>query len=78
MQEAGRFAGRRHQPADLLVGLDDSAHVVMEGHAYAELGHVLGEPCEAAAVVGPVAVGSRGRREIGAKRSPSDRPEVSA
>ena len=78
VEQADGAAGMRHQPVDLGLGLDERAHVVVEGHADAELGHALGERGEFPAVVRPVASARRGRFEIGAKRSPSERPDVSA
>ena len=79
VEQADRRSGRRHQPVDLLVGLDDRPHMVVEGHADAEIGHALGERRQPPPVAAPIRrPASFGRFEIGAKRSPSDRPDVSA
>ena len=70
VEEPHRLAGMPHQEADLGVGLDDGAHVVVEGHAHSEIGHPLGEFGELAPVGGPFV-----RRQ---PRTVGDRPPDSA
>ena len=56
-EQADAFAGRCHEPVDLLVGLDDGAHMVVEGHADAEFGDALGKPGDLPAIGRPFVVG---------------------
>ena len=80
VEEADRLAGRRPSAGRSPSSVSTMrAHVMVEGHADAEFGHALGELRQAAAIV----AASRRRRaldacEIGAKRSPDERWEVSA
>ena len=79
VEQADRLAGMPHQQADLGVGLDDGAHVVVEGHAHAEIRHALGERGELAAIGRPFLGGrARGRCEIGPQMAPWRPREVSA
>ena len=59
-EQADRFAGRGHEPVDLRVGLDDGAHVVVEGHADAEVRQALGELGDLPAIGRPFVVGEAG------------------
>ena len=78
VEQADCLAGMVHQRVDLVVGLDDGAHMMMKGHADAEIGHLLGECRDLDAIGRHSSSARRGRSEIG-RRIPSCRPrEVSA
>ena len=74
VEQADRFSAPGHQFADLRVGLDDRAHVVMERHPHAEISHALGERRDLGAVGGPFVGGEtrplRDRVGDGAVASP--------
>ena len=58
-EQADRIAGLAHQPVNLAIGLDDRAHVMMEGHPDAEVSELLGEFRYLVAVGFPLVLGKR-------------------
>ena len=73
-EQADLGARRSHQAIDLPVALDDRAHVVMECHAHAEIGHPLGERGELAAHTPPSPRRRGGAGSRSAATMPSWRP----
>ena len=57
VEQADSGAGVAHQQVHLRVGFDNSAHVMVECHTHAEVGHPFGQSRELFAVGGPISGG---------------------